>query len=86
MYIVLFATIASVTKLQETSIQAKPIQENPKTKVDSVLQMATVYEKKIDKDIMQKISNSNSKIDSLENVIKRQKYQIRRYKKLLKKR
>lgn len=84
MYIVLFATIASVTTVKTPEASNVVMQEVPKTKVDSVIQMANVLEKKIDKKIMAKISDKNSKMDSLENIIKIQKAEIRRYKKLLK--
>lgn len=84
MYIVLFATIASVTNVSSPDVGNIVVQEAPKTKVDSVIQMANVLEKKIDKKIMAKISDKNSKMDSLEDVIKKQKAEIRYYKKLRK--
>lgn len=84
MYIVLFATIASVTTVNTPEVINVVAQETPKTKVDSVIQMANILEKKIDKKIMAKISDKNSKMDSLENIIKIQKAEIRLYKKLLK--
>lgn len=84
MYILLFATIASVTTVKTPEVSNVVVQEVPKTKVDSVIQMANVLEKKIDKKIMAKISDKNSKMDSLEDVIKRQRAEIRYYKKLLK--
>lgn len=81
MYIALFAFIASIPQaFKVESLQQEP----PKTKVDSAIVLATKFEKKIDKKLMRKISNTNSKIDSLEEVVRLQKIEIRKYKKLLK--
>lgn len=85
MYLVIFASIASLTSVS-TQEKKSVEMDLPKTKVDSVIQMANVIEKKIDKKIMKKISHSNSKIDSLERVVRLQKIEIRKYKKLLNKR
>ena len=85
-YLVLFTAIASVTSVTTQEKKSAIIQEVPKTKVDSLLQLADKVEKKIDKNIMKKISHSNSKIDSLERVVRLQNIEIRKYKKLLNKR
>lgn len=83
MYIVVFVVIASIPNLyQQESIV---LQEVPKTKVDSLIQIANAVEKKIDKGIMKKISNNNNELDSLKQVIKRQSIEIRKYKKMLNK-
>lgn len=84
MYIVLFATIASITTVNTPEVSSIVVQEVPKTKVDYSILLATKFEKKIDQKIMSKISDKNSKMDSLENIIKIQKSEIRRYKRLLK--
>lgn len=84
MYIALFAFVASIPKAFNGGLNLNSYQQEiPKTKVDSAIVLATKFEKKIDKKIMKKISNTNSKIDSLEEVVRLQKIEIRKYKKLL---
>lgn len=82
MYIVVFVVIASVPNLYQP--ESVVFQETPKTKVDSLIQVANAVEKKIDKGIMKKISNNNNELDSLKNVIKRKDVLLRKYRKLLK--
>lgn len=83
MYIVIFAGIAYIPNFFQDKEYPVITYEKPKDKVDSLLNIANKVEKKIDKKIMNKISNSNLKIDSLENVVRLQKIEIRKYKKLL---
>lgn len=84
MYIVIFAGIAYIPNFFQDRKYPVIVYEKPKTKVDSLLNVANKVEKKIDKKIMTKISNNNNEIDSLKQIIKIKDIQIRKYKKMLK--
>ena len=83
MYIVIFAVIAYIPNFFQEKEEYVIFQEIPQSKVDSLLHIAEKVDKKIDKSIMNKISNNNNEMDSLKQVIKRKDAQIKKYKKSL---